>query len=467
MNERPAPVDEPAISDLTARLSGSVIGPTDVGYDEARTVWNAMVDRRPALVVRPANTGDVVTAVGFAREHDLPVAVRGGGHNVAGNAVGEGGLTIDCSGMTAVTVDPEANTARVEPGVTVGEFDHATGAHGLVAPGGIVSTTGLAGLTLGGGWGWLSRSYGLAIDNLRSVEVVTADGEVRRASEGENADLFWGLRGGGGNFGIATEFEFDLHEFGPTVLAGVLVYPFEVAGDLLRFHREFTADAPRELCCYASVRTAPSASFVPEAVRGEPVATAYLCYSGDLEDGERVVRPLREFHTPIVDLVEPRPYTAFQALFDDVYPPGYRNYWKSGFVDRAGLSDEAIDTLLVHANTLTSPYTSIVIEHLGGAIAEVDPGATAYAHRDAGYSFNVFARWTDEAEDDRHVAWAWEFFAAMAPHLSDGVYVNFLGREGEGRVRAAFGRNYDRLADLKRRYDPGNVFRVNQNVKPA
>lgn len=456
-----------AVSALETRVRGDVLRPGDDGYDEARTVWNAMIDRRPALVIRPANAEDVIHAVSFAREYDLLIGVHGGGHNVAGNAVPDGGLMIDCSSMTSIRVDPETKIARADPGVTIGEFDRATQAYSLVTPGGIISETGLAGLTLGGGWGWLSRSYGLTIDNLLSVDIVTADGDLVHVSRDENADLFWGVRGGGGNFGVVTAFEFDLHAIDPTVLAGVLVYSFEVASDLLRFHREFTAAAPDELCCYASVRTAPSAPFIPEEVRGERVATAYLCYAGSIEDGERAIRPLRELSSPIVDLVEARPYVEFQSLFDDVYPPGFRNYWKSGFVDEAGLSDEAIDTLVDYAMTLTSPYTSIVIEHLGGAISRVDADTTAYAHRDAGYSFNIFTRWEDAMEDDRHVTWTQDFFAAMVPFLADGVYVNFLSRESDDRVKTAFGENYERLVELKNRYDPENVFRMNQNVAPT
>jgi FAD/FMN-containing dehydrogenase len=467
MNKDPHRGDSTAVSELASRFHGRLLNPNDDGYDEARTVWNAMIDRRPALIAQPADTDDVIHAVNFARNHGLVIAVCGGGHNVAGNGVCDDGLMIDCSSMSSVRVDPESKTAWAEPGVTIGKFDRATQAHGLATPGGIVSTTGLAGLTLGGGWGWLSRSYGLAIDNLRSVDVVTAEGKVVHVSEQENEDLFWGIRGGGGNFGVATAFEFDLHEVGPTVFAGVLVYPFEIAGDLLRFHREFTASAPEKLCCYASVRTAPSAPFIPQDVRGEKIVTAYLCYRGDVEDGEEVIRPLREFHTPIIDIVESRRYTEFQQLFDDVYPPGYRNYWKSQFVDDAGLSEEAIDTIVNYATTLTSPYTSIVVEHLGGAITRPDSDATAYAHRDAGYAFNIFTRWEDAREDDRHIKWTNDFFGAMVPSLTDGVYVNFLSREGNERIRAAFGDNYGRLVEVKRRYDPENVFRMNQNVDPT
>jgi FAD/FMN-containing dehydrogenase len=457
--------DREAAVELRGRVDGTVLLPGEDGYEEARTVWNATVDRRPALVVRPTTAADVARAVTFARRRGMTVAVRGGGHNVAGTAVCDDGLVVDCTAMTAIDVNPETRTARAEAGVTVGAFDEATHAHSLATPAGIVSTTGLAGLTLGGGWGWLSRSYGLTVDNLRAAEVVTADGAVVHASRTENRDLFWALRGGGGNFGVVTSFEFDLHPVGPEVLAGVLVYPFEVAGDLLRFHRAFTAAAPDELCCYASVRTAPEAPFLPESLHGRPIATAYLCYAGDVAAGERAVEPLREFHPPLVDLVEPRPYVEFQGSFDAVYPPGFRNYWKSGFVDD-GLSDAAIDTLVEYAERLTSPYTSVVVEHLGGAIAREDSDATAYAHRDAGYAFNVFTRWEDSAEDDHHVAWTGEFFEAMVPYLSDGVYVNFLSR-AEARVRAAYGDNYERLVEVKRRYDPENVFRQNQNVDPS
>ncbi|WP_144903215.1 FAD-binding oxidoreductase [Halobellus captivus] len=466
MNSAPHTVDEAALSDLTARVQGTVLGPDDTGYGDARTVWNAMSDRYPAVVVQPTAIADVVAAVEFATQNELPIAVKAGGHNVAGNGVCDGGVVVDFVSMRAVEVDPRSKTARVEPGATVRDFDRVTQAHGLAAPSGIVSTTGIGGLTLGGGWGWLSRSYGLAIDNLRSLDVVTADGEVRRASDDEHEDLFWGLRGGGGNFGIVTGFEFGLHEVGPQVLAGVLVYPLEVASEVLRFHREFTTTAPDELCCYASVRTAPPVPFIPEAVQEELIATVYLCYAGDIVEGERVILPLRTFVEPIVDLVETREYTAFQRLFDDVYPAGYRNYWKSQFVAEAGLSDGAIETLVEYANSVPSPYTSIVIEHLGGEISRVDSGATAYSHRDAGYSFNIFSRWEDPEDDDAQIAWTREFFAAMVPHLADGVYVNFLSREGTDRVQAAFDSNYDRLVDVKQRYDPGNLFRVNQNIAP-
>jgi FAD/FMN-containing dehydrogenase len=453
------------VAGLAGRLRGDVLGPADKGYEGARTVWNATVDARPALVARPLDAADVASTVGFAREHDLRLSVKGGGHNVAGHAVADGSLMLDCMAMDAVHVDPNSRTVRVGGGATVGEMDRATSEYGLAAVGGIVSTTGVGGLTLGGGWGWLSRSYGLAVDNLRSAEVVTADGEIRRASGREHPDLFWALRGGGGNVGVVTEFEFDLHPVSE-VLCGVLVYSAEDAVSLLRFHREFTASAPDALCCYASLRTAPDAPFIPPALRGEPVATAYLCYAGDVAAGVRAVEPLR-VRGPLVDLVEPRPYVEFQRLFDEVYEPEYRNYWKSGLVGPDGLTDGAVDTLVEGTTEVTSPYTSVVIEHLGGAINRVDADVTAYPHRDAGYSVNVFTRWADAAEDDRHVGWTRSFFERLSPLLDDGVYVNFLGREGRKRVRAAYGGNYDRLREVKARYDPENVFRGTQNVEPA
>ena len=459
------PLDDRTVSDLEETLRGTLLRPGDDGYDEARTVWNAMIDRRPALIARCAGVADVMASVDFAREHDLVLAVKAGGHNAAGNAVCDDGLVIDLSLMKSVRVDPRAGTARVEPGTTLGELDAETQAFGLAASAGVVSTTGVAGLTLGGGWGWLSRRFGLAVDNLGAADVVTADGELVQASERENADLFWGIRGGGGNFGIVTSFEFDLHEVGPQVLGGMVLYPFDDAAELLRFHREFTADAPDELCCYAAIMTAPPEPFVPEAYHGEQVVAFPLCYSGAAEEGQDVVRPLREFDEPVVDLVQPMPFTAQQQLFDAELEPGYRNYWKTQLVDP--LPDEAIDLVVERSRSLPTPMTQVVLEHLDGEISRVDPDATAYRHRDAAFSFNVFPRWEDPAEDEAHVSWAREFQDAVRPYATDGVAVNFLSQEGDERVRAAYGENYDRLVELKDRYDPGNLFRMNQNVAPS
>ncbi|WP_255198083.1 FAD-binding oxidoreductase [Halorarius litoreus] len=459
------PLDDRAVDELAEQFRGTVLRPTDAGYDEARTVWNAMIDRRPAVIAQCAGAADVISAVTFAREHDLVLAVKAGGHNAAGNAVCDDGLVIDLSPMKSVQVDPDAMTVRVGPGVTLGEMDHETQAFGLAAPGGIVSTTGVAGLTLGGGWGYLSRKYGLAIDNLRSVDIVTADGELRHASETENEDLFWAVRGGGGNFGVVTSFEFDCHEVGPEVVWGLLLYPYENAADLLRFHREFTADAPDELCCYAAIMTAPPEEFVPEAYHGETVVGFIVNYAGDLDEGLEAVQPLREAGEPITDLVDVYPFTVVQSMFDTEFGPGARNYWKTQFV--GPLSDEAIDVAIEHAANRPSPETQVVIEHLGGQISRTAPDATAYRHRDASFSFNIFPRWDDPAEDDRHIEWAQSLFDAMAPYTMDGVYVNMLSQEGAERVRTAYGDNYDRLAELKAKYDPENLFRVNQNIEPA
>lgn len=459
------PVDERAISDLQERFRGALLQSEDEGYDDARQIWNGMIDRRPRLIAQCSGVADVIAAVNFARTHDLRLAVKAGGHNVAGNAICDDGLVIDLSQMTSVRVDPDEKTARVEAGVTMGDLDHETQAFGLATPGGVISTTGVAGLTLGGGWGWLSRSHGLAIDNLQAVDVVTAAGDLVHASETENEELFWGIRGGGGNFGIVTSFEFALHEVGPELLSGLILYPFDDATDLLRFHREFASAAPDELCCYAVIMTAPPEPFIPEEAQGTPVVGFAVCYAGDVEEGKQALQPLREVGEPIVDLIDTYPYTVFQQMLDAGYAPGARNYWKSQFIEP--LSDEAIDLVVEYAATRPSPFTEILIEHLGGAITHTESAATAYPHRDAPFTFNVFPRWEDPTEDEEHIAWAHRFFEAMTPHLAEGVYVNFLSQEGEERVKAAYGDNYERLVELKTTYDPDNLFQMNQNIKPS
>jgi len=459
------PVDDNTVSDLQERFRGALLRPHDDGYDEARSIWNAMIDREPALIVQCAGVTDVIASVNFASDHGLLLAVKGGGHNAAGNAICDGGLVIDLSQMKSVRVEPHAQTVRVEPGVLLGELDHETQTFGLATPAGIVSTTGVAGLTLGGGWGWLSRSYGLTIDNLRSVDIVTADGELLHASEGENEDLFWGIRGGGGNFGIVTSFEFDCHEVGPEVLGGPIFHPFEDATDCLRVHREFTAEAPDELCCYAAITAAPPEPLIPEKLHGTTVVAFIMCYSGPIEEGEQVVEPLREFGDPLADLVGPMPFTGLQQLFDEDFKAGARNYWKSQLVEP--LPDEAIDIVVDRAKTQPTPSSDIVLEHLGGAIARIAPDATAFRHRDAAFSLNVFPRWTDPEKDEAHISWAQEFMDAIAPFASDGVAVNFLSQEGDERVKAAYGANYERLVTLKNKYDPENLFQMNQNIEPS
>jgi FAD/FMN-containing dehydrogenase len=394
------------------------------------------------------------------------VAVRSGGHGVAGHAVCDGGLVIDLSPMKGIRVDPVARTARAEAGVLWGELDRETQLHGLATVGGIVTHTGIAGLTLGGGIGWLMRKHGATVDNLVSVDLVTADGEVLTANEDENAELFWGVRGGGGNFGIVTSFEYRLHPVGPIVLAGPIFHPLEDAGEVLRFYREFVADAPDELTTIFNLRTAPPLPFLPEEVHGKPVVMVGACYAGAPEDGIEVVRPLKEFGTPIVDLLEPKPYTALQSMFDLSVPHGWHYYWKS--IEVPPLTDAAIDTLVEHTFGLTSPKSYCIVFQLGGAIARVGADETAFSQRDAAHNVNINAVWTeDDPEGERHVAWAREFFSAMEPHARDRVYLNFLGDEGADRVRQAYGeRQYERLVALKRRYDPTNLFRLNQNIEP-
>ncbi|WP_254536068.1 FAD-binding oxidoreductase [Halomarina litorea] len=457
-------VDDEAIQAFEEGFRGSILRPGDDAYDEARSIWNAMIDRRPALVARCAGVADVIRSVNFAREHGLPLAVHGGGHNIAGNAVCDDGLMLDLSPMRSVRVDPEARIAWAEPGVTLAEFDHETQAFGLATPLGINSTTGLAGLTLGGGFGWLSRSLGLTIDNLRAVELVTARGELVHASEDEHPDLFWGVRGGSGNFGVVTGFEFDLHDIGTAVLSGLVVHPFDDPAALLRQYRDFVAEAPEELSAWVVLRHAPPLPFLPESVHGDLVVVFAACYVGDAVEGERVLAPLRELGDPIADVISPHQYTAWQQAFDPLLTEGARNYWKSHYF--AALSDDAIDTFVEHARTIPSPLTEIFIGHLGGAINRIPSDATAYPHRDAEFTMNVHGRWESPERDDEVVAWARALHEALTPYATGGVYGNFVP-EREGQEHAVYGENYDRLVELKDEWDPENLFSMNQNVAPS
>jgi FAD/FMN-containing dehydrogenase len=463
MSRTAPPADDTATEEFRQAVRGDVLSEGDPVYDEARSVWNAMIDRKPALIVRATGAADVMYAVDYARENDLLLSVKGGGHNIAGSAVCEGGLMLDCSGMTDVRVDPVARIARVGPGATLGDVDHETGAFGLAAPGGVVSTTGVAGLTLGGGFGWLSRKYGLAVDNLRSVDVVTAAGELVHASEAENPELFWGIRGGGGNFGIVTSFEFDLHEVGE-VLFGPVVYRYEDAPDVFRHYREFVHEGPRECCVWVDSLTAPPLPFLPEEYHGTKVLSVAAFYAGDPEEGERVLAPLRGYGDPVADGVAPTPYPAVQRVLDDLYGPGMRNYWTSqNFTE---LSDGVIDTVVEFAGRLPTPHSDILLHQVGGAINDVAPDATAYPHRDVEFVLTPGARWEDPAQDEACVAWIREIRETLAEHATGGVYVNFVS-EGEERERAAYGENYDRLVELKNEWDPENLFRANQNVAPT
>ena len=446
---------EAALRALRGSLRGALLAPGDPGYDEARRVHNALVDRRPALIVRCATAGDVRAAVLFARERGWHPAVRGGGHSVAGHSVCDGGMVIDLSPMRGVRVDPAARLARAEGGVTWGELDRATAAFGLATPGGIVSTTGVAGLTLGGGVGWLVRKHGLACDNLVAAEVVTADGEAVRASAAENPELFWALRGGGGNFGVVTACTFRLHPVG-TVLGGMVLHPRSRAREVLRFYRDFAPGAPDALTTSAGLLTAPE---------GAPLVALVACWAGPPAEGEAALRPLRTFAPPLADWIGPLPFVRMQRLMDEAFPPGRRNYWKSDFLRE--LPDAAVDAVVEHAARAPSPHTAVLLESYTGAAARVAPGATAYPHRGAPYNLHLFAAWTDPAGDAGNVRWAREAREALAPYSTGGVYVNFLGDEGEARVRAAYGANHARLARAKRLYDPLNLFRLNQNVRPA
>ncbi|HET8727099.1 MAG TPA: FAD-binding oxidoreductase [Alphaproteobacteria bacterium] len=449
------------LESLRAQLRGDMVTPDSPDYDEARRIWNAMIDRRPGLIIRCAGPADVVRSVRFARDHRLLTAVRGAGHNIAGSAVCDGGLMIDLTPMKSVRIDPRNRTAWVEPGATLGEFDREAQAFGVATPLGINSTTGVAGLTLGGGFGWLSRKYGMTVDNLISADVVTAAGELVRASAEENPDLFWGIRGGGGNFGVVTGFEFRLHEVGPEVLAGLVVHPYQRTGELLRRYRDLAASAPDELACWVVLRKAPPLPFLPPDVHGKEVVVFAVCYAGDPNAGRQAVEPLMALGQPVGTHVDPMPYVAWQSAFDALLTKGARNYWKSH--NFTAISDEAIDLTVRYAGQLPTPQCEIFIGQIGGATKRVPADATAYPHRDAEFVMNVHARWDSPADDRRCVAWAREFFDAVAPHATGGVYVNFV-TEDEERVASAYGTNYDRLVELKRKYDPQNLFRLNQNI---
>ncbi len=446
------------MQDLQASLRGALLQPGSAGYDDARKIWNGMIDRQPALIACCSGTADVINSVNFARTHGLLVAVRGGGHNIAGNGVCDGGLMINLSGMKSVRVDPVNRTARAEPGVIWGEFE--TQAFGLATTGGQISTTGVAGLTLGGGWGYLARQYGLACDNLLSADVVTADGQLLSASATKHADLFWGLRGGGGNFGVVTSFEFRLHPVGP-VLAGLVAYPFAKAKEVLRLFRDLTIQAPDQLASGAVLITLPD---------GTPIIGIPVCYSGPIERGESVVKPLRTFRPILMDQIGAMSYTAAQKLIDGFYPSGLRNYWKSSFLKE--INDGVIDTMVAYCAKRPTPMCHGLIEHqLGGAVSRVDSEATAFNFRDVEYSFMSIGQCTTPTETQGCAQWARDFWEAMQPYSTGGVYVNYLGQEadeGADRIKAAYGPvKYQRLSALKKQHDPTNLFRLNQNIKPA
>ncbi len=457
---------EPTVAAIDG-FRGQLIRPGHPDYDITRAVWNGAVDRRPRLIARCIGTADVVAAVRFARDHDLEIAIRGGGHNVAGTAVCDDGIVIDLSAMRGVRVDPAARRVWVQGGALWGDVDHETQAHGLATTGGIVSHTGVAGLTLGGGIGWLMRKIGLTIDNLLAVDVVTADGGRLRASEDEHPDLFWALRGGGGNFGVVTSFEFRLHPVGPMVLAGPIFWDATDAGEILRCYRDFIRDAPDELGTVVRFGAAPPLPAIPVDLRWRPVVMVGTCYAGPIEDGRRVLRPLRESRTPLFDLVGPAPYVGFQSAIDSTVVHGWNYYWKSTHLPE--LSDDLIDVIVEHAFSCSSPRSYAAMFHLKGAVSRVAEGGTAFGNRQASHAITFDAVWRPgEDFGDRDTAWTKAFFAALG-RFREGVYVNFLGDdEDPGRVREAYGDAiYDRLVSVKRRYDPDNVFHHNQNIRPA
>jgi FAD/FMN-containing dehydrogenase len=440
-------LQEGNLKELKAGLQGDVVLPRDEGYDSARTIWNSMIDKRPALIARCLNSSDVLRSVNFARDNGLLLAVRGGGHNIAGSALVDGGVVIDLSRMKAVKVDAAAQ------------------AHGLATPLGINSTTGVAGLTLGGGFGWLSRKLGMTVDHLESAEVVTAAGDVVRASAIENPDLFWALRGGGGNFGVVTRFEFQLHPIGPNLLSGLIVYPIASAKSVLQQHREFCAKAPDELTVWAIARNAPPLPFLPESAHGKGIVVLAFLYAGDPTQGERLIDPLRKFGAPLGEHVGVQPFVAWQQAFDPLLAPGARNYWKSH--NLSSLDDGLIDAAIEYIRKLPSPHCEVLFAAMGGEVSRRPADSTAYAQRDARFIMNVHGRWDGPSDDESCICWSRDFFQASAPFSTGGVYVNFMTADERDRVRAAYGSNYDRLARVKRAYDPKNLFRVNQNIQPA
>ncbi len=444
-----------AISRLQATLSGDVIEPKDARYDEARAVFNGMIDKRPALIARCATSDDVIAAVNLAREAGVEVAVRGGGHGVTGAAICDDGIVIDLTTMNSVRVDQSAQTALAGGGTIWGQFDRETQAVGLATTGGIVPSTGVAGLTLGGGIGFLNRKYGLSCDNLISAEMVAADGRLLKASREENDDLFWGLRGGGGNFGVVTALEYRIHPVGP-VLGGERIYPLEQAKEVLRFYRDWSLEAPDEVRADVALLSGPEG----------PALDVMVCYCGPIDEGERVLQPLRSFGSPLVDTIAAVPYETIQNLLTHIFQPGRLHYWKASFIET--FSDEAIEALVeFFASDVPGFFAAIAIEHLGGAISRVGRRDTAFWHRDAQHSLLVLRMWEDQAESEKNIDWARRCYAAVEPFLRAGTYVNYLGSEGDARIMAAYGDNYERLQAIKSKYDPANVFRSNQNVKPA
>ena len=453
-----AVLEEAAFEDFRSSQRGRTLSPGDDGYEEARKVWNGMIDRRPAVIARCAGVSDVINSINFARENNLLMSVRGGGHNIPGNSVCDGGIMVDLSPMKSVRVNPMKRTAHAEPGLTWAELDHETQAFGLATPGGTVSDTGIAGLTLGGGMGWLSGKHGLSCDNVLSVDIVTADGRFLTASASENEDLYWAVRGGGGNFGVVTSFEYQLHPVGPMVLGGVVVYPFDKAKEALRFYRDFSGAIPDEVNTICELLTSPD---------GAPVVAVLACHHGPIEAAEEALRPLREFGPPLSDSIQPITYGQMQSMLDGGATPGLQYYNKTSFMKE--ISDDAIDVLISHFIKVTSPLSALTFQQLGNASNRVGIDETAFSHRDTPYEVIALASWEDPGESEIHIRWARDAIEAVRPFTTGGTYVNSVGHEAEegaDLMKAAYGKHYERLAALKNKYDPANLFRHNQNVRP-
>jgi hypothetical protein len=444
-----------AANELQPSFKGKILFEGDVEYDSARQIWNGMIDRKPALIAQCLDKEDIIQAVKFARKNELLVSVRGGGHNVSGNAVCDGGIMIDLSLMKKVEVDTEKKVAHVEMGATWGDFDKATQQFGLSTTGGLITTTGVAGLTLGGGVGWLVRKCGLSCDNLIEAEIITADGNIVKASLQENPDLLWGIRGGGGNFGIVSLITLRLHEVS-TVIGGMIIHTRDKSKEAIQFYREFMKTAPEELTLYTALLTSPE---------GIPIVAFIGCYCGDIEKGEAVMKPLHEFGTPVADLIQPIPYLQMQSMLDAGFPKGNRYYWKSGFLKE--LSDDVIDVIVSHMESNPSPGSATILEMYGGVASHEPEGGSAYPHRQSEFDLVIISNWPDKQEDDKNINWTRNIWEALQPYLSHKAYVNALGVEGADRVKEAYGDNYQKLAELKRKYDPDNFFRMNQNIPPA
>ena len=454
---------KPTIAQLRERVRGEVITPSDKGYEEARKVYNAMIDRRPRVVVRCANVSDVMAAVEFAHENQLDLAVRGGGHSVPGFGTCDDGVVVDLSRMRGVRVDPRNRTARAEGGATWGDFNHATHAFGLATTGGIISTTGIAGLTLGGGIGYLSRGFGFSSDNLVSADVVTADGRFLIASDNENQDLFWAIRGGGGNFGVVTSFEFRLHPV-KDIYGGVMFYELSEVANVLRFYREFIADAPEELGAFPAFQIAPPLPFIPEKRHGDTFIAMVACWAGPIDRGERVFKPFHDLAPVVAEHVGPMPYPALNSAFDALVPPGLQHYWKANFVTE--LTDAAIEAHLKHGPKVPVVNSTVHIYPINGACHRVAPDATAFAYRNANFATVIAGMWPDPAQNKANIQWVRDYYQATAPHSEEGGYVNFMAEDDQDRIKANYKGNYERLVKIKKKYDPGNLFHLNQNIKP-